>query len=294
MLRATGAMAVAMATSGCLLSIDDNRVNADASVDAVVTEAASDATDARDARDATDGQVGTCPLGMIEVPAPDAGLPYCVDATEVTNGAYKTFLAAADPPKPGAQIAACDSWNTTYAPPGWTGTELGDLPVSFLDWCDAYAYCKWAGKRLCAAVGGGALDFNTGFATAASEWWLACSRGGSRLYPYGSTYDPQACVGSDYDAGSQPPPLAVGSASGCQGGYPGLFDMTGNVSEFLDSCGSMPNPTCGTSGPECDLCLLVGGGLHDGESRLNCSYANEVNRNSHYDDNGFRCCADVP
>ena len=69
--------------------------------------------------------------------------------------------------------------------------------------------------------------------------------------------------------------------------------MSGNVSEFLDSCDTMPNAMCGTTGPECDLCLLVGGGLHDGQTRLVCSYANYVNRNSHYDDNGFRCCADA-
>lgn len=290
MLRAGATIALALASSGCLLSIDDNRVNADASIDAAGAEAASDASDASDAGD---GRTGACPQGMIEVPAPEAGAPYCVDATEVTNGAYKKFLAAVEPPEAGTQIAACDPWNNTYQSPGWTGTELDDHPVGSLDWCDAYAYCKWAGKRLCAAVGGGPLDYNSGFGTAASEWWLACTRGGARVYPYGSTYDAQACVGADYDAGAQSPPIAVGAASGCQGGYTGLFDMSGNVSEFLDSCGPN-NPNCGTSGPECDLCLLVGGGLHDGQSRLVCSYANVVNRNSHYDDNGFRCCADKP
>lgn len=288
MLRAGATIALALASSGCLLSIDDERVTVDASV---VPEAAGDASDASDGND---GRTGTCPQGMIEVPAPDAGRPYCVDATEVTNGAYKKFLAAAEPPEAGAQIAPCEPWNTTYESPSWTGTELDDHPVGSLDWCDAYAYCKWAGKRLCAAVGGGPLDFNNGFGTAASEWWLACTRGGTRVYPYGSTYDPQACVGLDYDAGPQTPPLAVGAASGCQGGYTGLFDMSGNVSEFLDSCSTTPNPSCGTSGPECDLCMLVGGGLHDGQSRLVCSYENTVNRNSHYDDNGFRCCADKP
>lgn len=277
---------MAALASGCLLSIDDGLVDAGAGADG----AADDGPQA----DGPDGDAA-CTSGMVRVPATSDAGSFCVDSTEVTNGQYKAFLGAQEPPPSGSQIADC-AWNTTYRPPGWTGTELDDHPVAYVDWCDAYGFCRWAGKRLCGAVGGGALDFNTGGGSLASEWFVACSRGGALTFPYGATYDPQACVGDAYDAGAQSTPVAVGSAPGCEGGYPGLFDMSGNVSEFLDSCSTSPDPTCGSGGPDCDLCLLVGGGYLNGGSNgsnLACRYANEVYRSSHYDDNGFRCCADA-
>src|SRR5262249_6416251 len=96
------------------------------------------------------GSCGACPMDMVEVPHP-AGT-FCIDATEVTNGAYKAFLAAS--PDPSAQPAFC-GWNTDYSPSSFYGPD--DHPVVYVDWCDAYAYCEAAGKRLCGAIGGGAV-----------------------------------------------------------------------------------------------------------------------------------------
>lgn len=80
----------------------------------------------------------------MKVPVGSAGA-YCMDATEVTNADYAAFLAA-NPPTSG-QVAWC-AWNTSYLPPfGWPATGKENHPVVRVDWCDARAYCKWAGKR---------------------------------------------------------------------------------------------------------------------------------------------------
>jgi formylglycine-generating enzyme required for sulfatase activity len=300
--------------TGCLLSIDESLLDRDAAVDAttldVVNAEGGGAVDAADAIRGADGAGGGgdaqesgsvtdadaslpeagCPAGMVQVPAPGGGKPYCVDSTEVTNKAYGAFLAVAEPPDASSQIAEC-AWNTSFEA-GTLGAD--NLPIGSINWCDAYAYCAWAGKRLCGAVGGGSYPFANGYPSLASQWYAACSRGGAQVYPYGNTYQRTTCNGRPLDAGTM---LPVGSLPGCEGGYPGIFDMSGNVSEFIDSCDTTPQSGCGSTGPECDLCLLVGGGFLSGGadgSNIACTYPNEVYRNSHYVDNGFRCCADLP
>ena len=296
---------------GCLLSIDESRLDASAGDataggDALGVDAATDAADAPSTADVQDtgaaqgdGAIDAdgapaeagCPPAMVEVPGPGGTPSFCVDATEVTNGAYKQFLAAAEPPAAGSQPAVC-AWNTTFQPGGALGAD--DHPVGSVDWCDARGFCEWAGKHLCGAVGGGSLDPAAYLGAPSGRWFDACSRGGAQAYPYGSAYLPMACNGAPRGVGDT---VAVGSLASCEGGYPGLFDMTGNVSEFIDSCFSSPDPGCGTTGPECDVCLLVGGGFlsgADGGANIACGYANQVYRQSHYVDNGLRCCADKP
>jgi sulfatase modifying factor 1 len=317
-------LAAAALGAGCLLSIDESLLASDASpgVDAISEDAADagatvdgfseGSVDGPPVESGSQGEAGgapdghgdvgagdgpvvdtgppTCPTGMIEVPAAGGGASYCVDATEVTSKAYSAFVAAADPPAAGSQIAAC-SWNTSYH-----ADALGadDVPVGGIDWCDAYAYCKWAGKRLCGAVGGGAFPFASwGPAATSSQWQGACTRAATRAFPYGGTYQPTACNGAPRGASAA---VAVGSLGTCEGGYTGLFDMSGNVAEFLDACDTTPESACGSSGPECDLCLLVGGSFLDGADSgtdMACAYGNEVYRNARYVDDGLRCCADL-
>jgi sulfatase modifying factor 1 len=185
---------------------------------------------------------GPCP-GMVVVPsaAADGGF-YCIDATEVTQEQYQKFLAA----KAGAtsgQVAKCAS-NTTFLPANnvcprnlFEPTTRGAYPVSCVDWCDAVAYCEWAGKRLCGAVGGGSLP-NAKIATVESQWYAACSHHDDGLHTlaYGNTYDPTRCNGAGFDSGVDGgAPIPVRSLAACEGGYPGIFDMMGNVYEWEDS-----------------------------------------------------------
>jgi formylglycine-generating enzyme required for sulfatase activity len=270
------------------------------STDAGDDHAATATTNGDSAADAAPGTDESNPAsppdatvdGAAESNAPANGCPqgrgpvmvrmgtFCIDSTEVTSGQYNEFLLTG--PTLTGQPAQC-AFNTTYLPGGgWTFTpSQASLPIVQVDWCDAYAFCQWAGKRLCGKLGGGNADF-TKFASNDNEHYVACSINASRIYPYGNTFDPTACNGIEHDAGHA---LPVGSLPGCQGGVPGLFDMSGNVEEWQDSCGS----DAGLS----DLCLNGNGSFMHGTppTGTRCDFGDSAARNSLLPDVGIRCCA---
>jgi formylglycine-generating enzyme required for sulfatase activity len=218
-----------------------------------------------------------CGPTLVEVPAPEGG-SYWMDETEVTNSQYSDFLETH--PTTRGQPSECE-WNGSYVPGGeWPASSRGEHPVAFVDWCDARAYCEWAGKRLCGRIGGGLLAQANQADPTQSEWYNACSAGGTKTYPYGDSYDDSACNG--FRNGSE---QTVAVASGdCEGGVPGLFDLSGNVWEWDDACD-------GTTGAA-DLCLGRGGSVGLSPSLLECSSARTDERNSRFFDAGFRCCRD--
>jgi formylglycine-generating enzyme required for sulfatase activity len=222
---------------------------------------------------------GTAPMTLIT----DAATPYCMDRTEVDNQHYAAFLAGN--PNTSGQIAAC-SGNTSFSPSGsCEGFNPGNepsKPVTCVDWCDAFAYCQAAGKRLCGAVGGGGVTIADATTANKSEWYHACSEGGKRLYPYGNLYDTDACNGLEGNFFGK---LNVGQLVSCQGGYPNLFDLSGNLREWENACGG--------SG-----CLERGGGYLDSGTAatgntLKCTSAVVAGRLSVDKLRGFRCCADA-
>jgi formylglycine-generating enzyme required for sulfatase activity len=217
---------------------------------------------------------------LVQVPAPQGGA-YCVDATEVTNGQYARFLAA--PPQDLAPQPPECSWNDNYTPSNdWSGSGVANYPVTYVDWCDAYAYCRWAGKHLCGKIGGGTNSFVDHGDATKSEWYNACSKGGSQAYAYGNDYSAMVCNGGDNGAGQS---IAVGSKLACEGGYPGLYDLSGNVEEWEDSC----NAATGSS----DRCRTRGGNFDlFGSQGHQCDINDDDLRNSAQRANvGFRCCA---
>lgn len=196
-----------------------------------------------------------------------------MDATEVSNAQYAQFLAAS--PATSGQLPEC-AWNTSYVPAlSWPATGKDEYPVVYVDWCDAYAYCKWAQKRLCGKIGGGTNAYDEHALATRSQWYNACSAGGTKTYPYGSTYSGTACNGDENGVGAT---LPAGSKLTCEGGYPGLFDLSGNVREWEDSCSGA-------------TCRLRGGSFEYGTTYLACGLSNYDDRDDNSGYVGFRCCS---
>lgn len=209
---------------------------------------------------------------------------FCMDATEATNAHYTQFIAALVPPQSQSGDPPHCAWNTTYVPDPWPpGSGADNLPVSGTDWCDAHAFCAWAGKRLCGAIGGGAGSF-AGFADPTmSEWHYACTQGGATAYPYGSTLDTAICNTSESALGIQD----VGSFPGCRGTmapFDQIFDLSGNVHEWSDECDNTNGAT--------DLCRYRDGAQSHPAWDCACAHDEAHERSQYHSfDNGIRCCA---
>jgi len=199
------------------------------------------------------------------------GTVSCIDSTEVTASQYRDFVVAIAP-IPSGQPPEC-AFNTTFAPS--PAVDPDDLSARYIDWCDARAFCPWAGKRLCRQGTFGSPTAST------DEWYGACSVFGARGYPYGDVYQPQACNGEDKTDGGL---LPAGSQSMFVGAF-GNFDMSGNVTEWHDAC--EPGTGAGT-----ELCGTRGANSSDNQFALRCGAAHARARSSVGRLLGFRCCSD--
>ncbi len=143
---------------------------------------------------------------MMSIPASDTIKPFWMDATEVTIGQFKKFLAESDHQFSG------DLWKDIY-----DVSSTDDHPMIYISWHDATACAKWAGKRL----------------PTEKEWEFA-ARGGlvGKKYSWGDDKglardyaNYQGTDGKDKWRYTAP----VGSFK--PNGY-GLYDMAGNVWEW--------------------------------------------------------------
>jgi sulfatase modifying factor 1 len=222
---------------------------------------------------------GTAGPAMVRVAA------FCIDSTEVTNHNYADFLASPKGQDVSGLPASCAYKSTLTPSSAWPAnpTKVND-PVVYVDWCDAYAYCAYAGKRLCGAIAGGPSTLASLADRNVDAWYAACSGASSSLYPYGPKYVTGKC--NDYE-GKANGTRSVGSYTGCQGGYAGVFDMSGNAYEWEDACAASVGPS--------DSCIIRGGSwLFSGAQYGACSaYYNDavVKRSDTYNDTGFRCCS---
>jgi formylglycine-generating enzyme required for sulfatase activity len=228
------------------------------------------------------GGEGPCPgtAGPEPVRVSLGAVSFCIDSTEVTNGQYLAFVMTG--PSVNDLPSICQD-NVSFVPgTSWPpmASQL-DLPVGGPTWCDAWAYCNWAGKRLCGRIGGGAVEPTDRTNAFVDEWMFACTGGGVHVEPYGDTYVDGTCVGGGW-TGAKPAP--VGTATMCEGGFPGLFDMVGNIAEWEDACEANTGPA--------DNCDYRGGehGHAPDVASLSCGVQETFPRDSLEPTGGFRCC----
>jgi hypothetical protein len=151
-----------------------------------------------------------------------------------------------------------DRWEASEGGGSQMNTIPGARPWSNINFDRASQECQEAGKRLCSA----------------GEWRIACEGGADLDYPYGETYSDGACNGSGYEGDSW---TYTGSIESCEGGYDFLFDMSGNVAEWVDECNT-------------GWCYTYGGSYGSNLSELRCDSSISNDATFGYDQVGFRCC----
>ncbi|EYF08819.1 formylglycine-generating enzyme family protein [Chondromyces apiculatus] len=224
-----------------------------------------------------------CPTGMLVSPVIGGGA-YCIDQYEVTKKEYNIFLQA-NPNMAGLPTICAGN---VYQPSAeWPPVDTR-TPVTAIDWCDAYTYCKYAGKHLCGRIGGGTNPPGSHANASQSEWFSACSGQGVSAYPYGNTYSAGMCNGGSNGTTLQrkrenpvPPEVDLPPFPTCNGAVSTLYQMSGNASEWEDSC----NATM-TS------CRVRGGSVNTtSEDQIRCDadlMDDPLDNSDVY--RGFRCC----
>jgi formylglycine-generating enzyme len=220
----------------------------------------------------TCGDAGVCEgCAGVEL---DAGVDggACIDPMEVTVGDYDKFRQ--NGPRSFNERDRCRG---QVPHPGDLAAQLANAkwPVRNVQWCAAFAFCRFNGKRLCGGFDGKALSTSTFMQTTIDQWTAACSLQGQK-YPYGDSFNEFRCN----DEGA-PAPEDVGKNTNCVTFDPvKAYDMSGNVAEWEDSCEDAGRV----------LCRVRGGSFKSSKDDVACAANRMQPIATGADDIGFRCC----
>jgi len=210
---------------------------------------------------------------------------YFIDECLVTNKQYGKFLkwiekakdhryCHKDEPRDKSHAPHSDfsgksakDVNVTALPPDYfTNPSFEDFPVINIDWWDAYAYSRWAGKRL----------------PAEKEWEKAARGIDGRLYPYGNQFDSRKSNVAESGIYQTTPVKRYKTGKSPYGCY----DMSGNAWEWCaDTFEYGPSSKKATR-------VVRGGSCTRGIVKAHCSFRNGRNPNDRWITRGFRCVKD--
>lgn len=195
---------------------------------------------------------------------------FYVDRFEITTARYAKFLEAT---------------GSVRRPDGWESLDLNkgaELPIIGVDWFDAEAYCKWAGRRL----------------PTDAEWEKSARGTDARQYPWGGTVltidhaNYQNSSPEAYNGGLS----NVGTHAAGQSPY-GVDDLAGNVAEWVADWYSDSFPRSerrNPHGPETGTARVIrGSGRFDPPDRLVITRRMHGNPDLRGEDIGFRCARDI-
>jgi len=199
----------------------------------------------------------TDPRLVIWVRVPNAS--YSIAATETTVAQFRACVEA----------GACDVAQVELIC-NYGQTDREQHPLNCVTHYGAEEFCAFAGGRLCSEV----------------EWISACAGPEARGFPYGNDFDMTACnVQSNTQKveGRERSTAPVATFPRCEGGLKGLFDMNGNVSEWVSDCKET-------------YCRFRGAGFVTNDPVdmfASCSSACSGNQKTLKSNTvGFRCCKD--
>jgi len=137
---------------------------------------------------------------------------FYIDKHEVTNGRYQQFVKATGhriPQHP-------NNPSRTLWKDGRVSDTVAERPVVNVDWSDADAYCRWAGRRL----------------PTEAEWEKAAKGTEDRRFPWGNVEPTAKHLNFNQQWIGEKTLMPVGSYELGKSPY-GAYDMAGNVWEWV-------------------------------------------------------------
>jgi formylglycine-generating enzyme len=225
------------------------------------------------------------------------GTAFWIDETEVTRAEYADFLHAHVTPQrtpvcpyEGARDGA--SGSAPFAPDpaclaggdGGRDANTDELPVNCVDYCDAAAFCAWAGDlSLCAD------HANQRTPSVHENDFVQACEGTGTPQSFGCRNTPgqsdcqSGCNGREAGYGA---PRPVGGLAACWANSDDpdhrIYDLSGNVSEWVEDCSDTRH------------CKIAGGDYDSLPEEMMCTSGYpDLSPDAAYPTVGFRCCAEA-
>ena len=235
------------------------------------------------------------------VPVRSVWLPsFFVDKHPVTNQEYDAFCDSVEenghifchPQEPEGKIHRRNTyWDARFGP---------DHPVTAVDWFDAFAYARWAGK-----------DLPTEY-----QWEKAARGPTGTIWPWGDAWDPAACNWAGHVFGRErfsidqwrehlctvtdehPAHLTtpVKTFAVFASGY-GVVDMVGNAWEWTKTdsrTGQFFTPSSQSRSTRAVSVVLRGGAWSSVPGMMYPSYRGQASPMCRHNEIGFRCVKNLP